>query len=107
MFKVYNSIDKTELEYEYVEDILRDIVDDDDVEEWINEIYPPADVEGFKFQVGTIYRRCGSEEFWNDVVEDWIRSESDYIEDELWASGEYEGYGLRIVKLDFEKDEDN
>ena len=106
MFKVYNYIDKTEIEYEYVEDILSDIVDDDIVEDWINDIYPAADVEGFKFPVGTIYRKCGEGDFWNNIISDWIRSESEYIEDELWTSGEYEGYGMRIVNLNFKEDEE-
>lgn len=105
MYSVYDYGLKTTETYNYVEDILRDIITDDNVEDWINDMYPFADVEGFKFPVGTIYRHCGTKEFWNDIVEDFIRCESEWIEEELTSDGEWEGYGIKITDLDIMNEE--
>lgn len=91
--------------YDYVIDALRDIVDEDLVEEQLNEIYPQVDVEGIKFSVGTIYRRCGGENFWEACVEDYIQWEAEYIEDELTTSGEIDYWGFKLINPDF-KEED-
>ena len=85
--------------YSELEDGLYDLSNDDDVEEWINEIYPKADVEGFKFNVGTIYRRCGDYDFWEAVYDDFIRSEAEYIEEELEDNGSCDWYGFTITKI--------
>lgn len=102
MYSVFNCGDNTTKTYEYIEDILRDYIDEDDVEESINDLYPLADVEGHKFPVGSIYRHCGEGDFWNAVVEDFIEGEAAYIEDELAYDSEWAGYGIMITVLNKE-----
>lgn len=85
--------------YDSIEEGLHDLSNYDDVEEWINEIYPPVDVEGFKFNVGTIYRRCGDSNFWEAIHDDYIRSEAEYIEEELEENESCDWYGFTITKI--------
>lgn len=94
-YKLYGS----PFTYDDIEDGLYDLINDDDVEEWINEIYPQADVEGFKFNVGTIYRRCGNSDFWEAICDDYIRSEAEYIEEELEENESCDWNGFKITKI--------
>lgn len=90
--------------YDYIEDALRDIVDDDIVEERFNEIYPEVDVEGLSFPVGTIYRKCCSDSEWDSIVEEWISIERDYIYDELIQSGEIDYWGYKLIDPSYTPD---
>ena len=91
----------TQVEYEFIEDFIRDAVTDDMVKEWLSEIYPEVKIEGLlSVPAGRFIRRCGGSDLWDDLTEDFIASEAEFIEDVLESDEECDWYDYHLVKRD-------
>lgn len=91
----------TQVEYEFIEDFIRDAVTADMVEEWLSEIYPEVKIEGLlSTSAGRFIRKCGDSDLWYDLTEDFIASEAEFIEDVLESDEECDWYDYHLVKRD-------
>lgn len=96
---------KTETKYNDVDDALWDIVTDEMIDDFIDNIYyEPIKVVGFEFTVSKVLRNCLSEQSWSDFESDLINDEAVYIADELEYAGEFDYWGYRFIKVDEEKE---
>ena len=90
MYKIYKDREFIG-EYEYLIDFVRDEICDEDVIEYMNEIFDSIDIP----MVGPvpagkiIYKILSGGDRWDDVVEGYLQDEVDYIDDTINISEDY------------------
>lgn len=91
----------TQVEYEFIEDFIRDAVTADMVEQWLTEIYSEVKIEGLlSIPAGRFIRKCGGSDLWDDLTEDFIACEAEFIEDVLESDEECDWYDYHLIKRD-------
>lgn len=99
MISVTNLSNPTVEYYDDTEDALRDIITDEMIDEIIDNIYyEPIKVLSFTFSSSEILRNCLSEDKWNELKNDIIKEEADYIADELVCEEEFDYWGYRFFQ---------
>lgn len=89
----------TKRKYDYMLDALHDIITDAMIDEFINNIwYKPIKIMSFDFTTSEVLRKCLPADKWNNLKDEIIVEEADYIEDEVDYSGEFDYWGYRIIK---------
>ena len=106
MYKVYDKANDITVEYADLEDFLYDAIDDEMMEEYYNEMDSEIEIFCFKFGIGTILRNCLSQERWNELINEHIDYEAEWLRDDLRSCGETDYYNWTSTDLTWIEDEE-
>lgn len=100
------------IEYSCAEDFLSDLLEDEDIIDFLNEAYEGIDIPciGTKPAGDVIFRMLkgdciGCRPEWDAIYDDVIRAEMGYIEDELAANGKMIYRDYELIDTDFSEEE--
>ena len=100
------------LEYSCVEDFLSDLLEDEDIIDFLNEAYEVIDIPcvGVKPAGDVIFQmlngdRIGCRPEWDAIYDDVLQSEVEYVEDELAANGKIIYRDYELTDTDFSEEE--
>ena len=101
------------LEYSCAEDFLSDLLEDEDIIDFLNEAYEGIDIPcvGTKPAGDVIFQTLngdciGCRPEWDAIYDDVIRAEMGYIEDELAANGRMIYRDYELTDTDFSEEEE-
>lgn len=100
MYRITNTESGENFEYAYIDDFLSDVIGDEDVQDWLDDMFEPIEICNERFGAGFVLRKCLDVNRWTDFVDEFIRSEVEYIEDEIASAATCDWREYFIEDLD-------
>lgn len=107
----HGDIMEDSIEYSCAEDFLSDLLEDEDIIDFLNEAYEGIDIPcvGTKPAGDVIFQMLngdrGDRPKWDAIYDDVLQSEVEYVEDELAANGKMIYRDYELTDTDFSEEE--